>query len=41
MSPEVTTREATPAAGTTHGLGSPDEAQAHDQFRREYLGPNF
>jgi ABC-type multidrug transport system ATPase subunit len=27
------------AAGTTHGLGSPDQARAHDQFRREYLGP--
>ena len=26
-------------AGTTHGLGSPEEARAHDQFRREYLGP--
>ena len=25
-------------AGTTHGLGSPAEAQAHHQFRREYLG---
>ena len=28
-------------AGTTHGIGSPDEAQAHEQFRREYLGPGF
>jgi ABC-type lipopolysaccharide export system ATPase subunit len=28
-------------AGTTHGLGSPAEAQAHEQFRREYLGPGF
>lgn len=27
------------AAGTTRGLGSPDQARAHDQFRREYLGP--
>ena len=27
------------AAGTTHGLGSPADAAAHDQFRREYLGP--
>lgn len=26
-------------AGTTHGLGSPDQARAHHQFRREYLGP--
>ena len=26
-------------AGTTHGLGSPEAARAHDQFRREYLGP--
>ena len=25
-------------AGTTHVLGSPDEARQHDQFRREYLG---
>lgn len=28
-------------AGTTHHLGSPAEAAAHEQFRREYLGPNF
>jgi len=28
-------------AGTTHGLGSPKETRAHDQFRREYLGPGF
>jgi ABC-type lipopolysaccharide export system ATPase subunit len=28
-------------AGTTHGLGSSDEARAHDQFRKEYLGPAF
>jgi len=28
-------------AGTTHGLGSADEARAHGQFRREYLGPGF
>jgi len=27
------------AAGTTHGLGTPDAARDHDQFRREYLGP--
>lgn len=27
-------------AGTTHGLGSPDTASRHDQFRREYLGPS-
>ncbi len=26
-------------SGTTHSLGSPAAAQAHDQFRREYLGP--
>jgi lipopolysaccharide export system ATP-binding protein len=26
------------AAGTTHGLGSPDGAMRQDQFRREYLG---
>jgi ABC-type multidrug transport system ATPase subunit len=26
-------------AGTTHHLGSPETARAHDQFRREYLGP--
>jgi ABC-type multidrug transport system ATPase subunit len=26
-------------AGTTHGIGSSDDARAHDQFRREYLGP--
>lgn len=26
-------------AGTTHHLGSPRDAAAHDQFRREYLGP--
>jgi hypothetical protein len=25
--------------GTTHELGTPDEALAHFQFRREYLGP--
>jgi len=25
-------------AGTTHGLGSPDEAARHSQFRLEYLG---
>lgn len=25
-------------AGTTHVLGSPEVARAHDQFRREYLG---
>ena len=27
------------SAGTPHGLGSPEAAAAHDQFRREYLGP--
>lgn len=26
-------------AGTTHGLGPPEEASRHEQFRREYLGP--
>lgn len=26
-------------AGTSHWLGAPDEARAHAQFRREYLGP--
>jgi lipopolysaccharide export system ATP-binding protein len=26
-------------SGTTHHLGSPEEAVEHDQFRREYLGP--
>lgn len=25
-------------AGTTHELGSPAEAERHDQFAREYLG---
>lgn len=25
-------------AGTTHWIGSPDQASAHGQFRREYLG---
>jgi ABC-2 type transport system ATP-binding protein len=25
-------------AGTTHGLGRPEEARSHAQFRREYLG---
>jgi len=28
-------------AGTTHHLGSPADAIAHWQFRREYLGPGF
>jgi len=28
-------------AGTTHDLGTPDAARAHDQFRREYLGPRI
>jgi len=28
-------------AGTTHHLGSADEAVDHWQFRREYLGPGF
>jgi ABC-type multidrug transport system ATPase subunit len=26
------------AAGTTHAIGSPNEARRHHQFRREYLG---
>jgi ABC-type lipopolysaccharide export system ATPase subunit len=26
------------AAGTTHGMGTPEEAIQHEQFRREYLG---
>lgn len=28
-------------AGTTHSLGTPSEARAHEQFRREYLGPAY
>ncbi len=28
-------------AGTTHGLGTADEAISHAQFRREYLGPGW
>jgi ABC-type multidrug transport system ATPase subunit len=28
-------------AGTTHHLGSPEQAIAHTQFVREYLGPGF
>jgi ABC-type multidrug transport system ATPase subunit len=28
-------------AGTTHHLGSPADAVAHWQFRRDYLGPGF
>jgi ABC-type multidrug transport system ATPase subunit len=28
-------------AGTTHHLGSPEEAVTHAQFVREYLGPGF
>ena len=27
------------AAGTTHGMGAPEKAVQHEQFRREYLGP--
>lgn len=27
--------------GTTHHLGTPTKAVAHDQFRRDYLGPGF
>lgn len=26
-------------AGTTHGIGTPEQAVRHEQFRREYLGP--
>jgi hypothetical protein len=26
-------------AGTTHWIGTPDQARVHGQFRREYLGP--
>jgi ABC-type multidrug transport system ATPase subunit len=26
-------------AGTSHGLGTPDQSRRHDQFVREYLGP--
>ncbi len=26
------------AAGTTHGMGAPEKAVQHEQFRREYLG---
>jgi ABC-type sulfate/molybdate transport systems ATPase subunit len=26
-------------AGTTHGLGAPDDARRHPRFRGEYLGP--
>jgi lipopolysaccharide export system ATP-binding protein len=26
-------------SGTTHGIGTPQEATKHEQFRREYLGP--
>jgi ABC-type lipopolysaccharide export system ATPase subunit len=28
-------------AGTTHGIGTPEEARVHEQFRREYLGPGI
>jgi lipopolysaccharide export system ATP-binding protein len=28
-------------AGTTHHIGTPSEALAHSQVRREYLGPGF
>ncbi|MFH1762736.1 MAG: ATP-binding cassette domain-containing protein [Gemmatimonadota bacterium] len=28
-------------AGTTHGIGSPEQARKHDQFRKEYLGPAY
>jgi ABC-type multidrug transport system ATPase subunit len=26
-------------SGTTHGMGTPEKAIQHEQFRREYLGP--
>jgi ABC-type lipopolysaccharide export system ATPase subunit len=25
--------------GTTHGMGTAAQAEAHEQFRRDYLGP--
>ena len=28
-------------AGTTHHIGTPDQAQRNHQFRREYLEPGF
>jgi ABC-type cobalamin/Fe3+-siderophores transport system ATPase subunit len=28
-------------AGTTHGLGTSEDAMNHEQFRKEYLGPGF
>jgi ABC-type multidrug transport system ATPase subunit len=28
-------------AGTTHGVGTPEEAARHDQFVRDYLGPSM
>jgi ABC-type lipopolysaccharide export system ATPase subunit len=28
-------------AGTSHVLGSPEQAVAHGQFVREYLGPKY
>ena len=28
-------------AGTTHCLGTPEDAMNHEQFRKEYLGPGF
>jgi len=28
-------------AGTTHHIGTPEQAQRNHQFRREYLGPGF
>ncbi len=27
--------------GTTHDLGTPADALAHDRFRHDYLGPGF
>ncbi|UCG86797.1 MAG: ATP-binding cassette domain-containing protein [Gemmatimonadota bacterium] len=27
--------------GTTHHIGTPDQAQLHHEFRRDYLGPGF
>lgn len=38
---EIADRIVWMVAGTTHGIGSPEDARKHDQFRREYLGPGF
>ena len=29
------------AAGTTHHIGTADQALEHHQFKREYLGPDM